>query len=617
MRARRVVGLAALAALACTAAARPLAAQQVSSARLIREARDWLGNLEADSAARLLRLVVAPQSGATAEERLRAFVLLAVAELSAERSAAANAWADSAIGLSPSERADSLEQAGLAAGITEVFAAARRRFESRRAVVEFQGVPAEAQLRVNGTLWADTRAEVAPGPIRAEVSRRGYRTWTDSFDVVAGRREVRWVPALFRLERATLAVSSGPSGIVLLDDIPVGETPLAGAPVDAGRFTLRVLTAAGDTVAATPVVLEPGRALVVGGLGRPPAAVSDRTATADSLYFLAAALESSLRAYAAAHQEARAAAQRASDGALSVDPRIRLLHRMGVVAYALGRAGGPRAYLDSARSYFRQAVWLAPDRPLPAAEYAPGFRAAMDSVRAATLLVALEPTRDTTLAPADVALRLVVRPSLPSRVSVTISPVGGAGAAVHADSQVVAFPNQATAFTWNVRTAAGALAVGRFVVRVAARDSAGQTAPPVERQLTVGRVPVDTAAHPAALQPGDFAPESTTVRPRSLGALVLGLAAAGAAAALPSALGNSDLNRGQAADATAYAVAGAVGVVTVAGFVGGTRTLPLPENAERNQRLREQYQTQLAAAIAQNRRLLDEAPVAVRFERGP
>jgi hypothetical protein len=607
MRIRRLFVLAAVAALA-GAAAPPSLQAQVSSARLIREARDWLTNLEADSAVRLLRRVVGPESGATAEERLRAFVLLAVAELSVDRSAAANAWADSAIGLSPSERADSLEAAGLAAGVNEVFAAARRRYESHRAVLEFQGLPAGAQLRVNGGVWTTTRADLPPGPVRVEVSQRGYRTWTDSFDLAAGRPEIRAIPALFRLETAILTVSSDPAGIVLLGDVRVGETPLVAAPVDAGRFVLRVLTPTGDTIATTPVELEPGRARVVGTLGRAAPASGTGAAVADSLY-RAAAFDAALTAYAAALREGGAA--------MPVARRVRILNRMGVVSYAIGRSRGQPAFLDSARSYFRQAVRAAPDLTPSVAEYAPGFRAAMDSARASLLLVALDALRDTTLAPRDAALRLVVRPSLPSRVSVTIVPAGGAGAALHTDSQAVAFPNQATTFTWNVRTPAGTLAVGRYVLRVVAHDSAGQTSPPVERPFAVALLPVDTTAHPTAPRPSDFAPESTTIRPKSLTSLGVGLAAAGVAAALPSALGNSDLNRGRARDATVYGVAGVVSIAAIAGFLSGTRTLPLPENAERNRRLREQYQTQRAAVVAQNRRLFDEAPVVLRFEGGP
>ena len=608
MRARRMALAVLLVAVAVAAAPRPAGAQ-VSSARLISEGREWLGRLEADSAANLLRRVVAPQSGATPEERLRAFVLLAVAELAADRSAAANAWADSAIALSPGERADSLEQAGLAAGIIEVFTGARRRLVAHRVALEFQNVPVGAELRVNGVLWTTTRAELPPGPVLVEVSRRGYRTWTDSFDLEAARPQLRALPALTRAEAALLTVSAEPAGTVVLGDERVGETPLIAKPVEPGRFTLRVLSATGDTIAAMPVELEPGRPRVLGGLGRGAPEAATGVAAADSLY-RAAAFDAALVVYAAE------LSRRGAD--LSAERRARILYRMGALTYAMGRARGQPATLDSARAVFRAAVRLAPALAPAPVEYAPGFRAAMDSARARVLLVAAEPLRDTIVALQGARVHLVVHPTLPSWVVLMVARAGAPTAPrVYVDSQAVASANGAAAFDWTLRDAAGPLAAGRFALLVLARDSAGQMSQLLERVVAVERVAVDTAAHPAPPSTSDVLPESVTVRPRSLSGLAIGIAVAGVVAALPSAMGHADLNRGLGNDATAYAVAGVLSVATIAGYFGGTRPLARPDNAEHNRRLREQYEVQLNAVIQQNRRLRDDAGVHLHFEGSP
>ena len=152
---------------------------------------------------------------------------------------------------------------------------------------------------------------------------------------------------------------------------------------------------------------------------------------------------------------------------------------------------------------------------------------------------------------------------------------------------------------------------------VAARDSAGQMSQLLERVVAVERVAVDTAAHPAPPSTSDVLPESVTVRPRSLSGLAIGIAVAGVVAALPSAMGHADLNRGLGNDATAYAVAGVLSVATIAGYFGGTRPLARPDNAEHNRRLREQYEVQLNAVIQQNRRLRDDAGVHLHFEGSP
>jgi hypothetical protein len=136
----------------------------------------------------------------------------------------------------------------------------------------------------------------------------------------------------------------------------------------------------------------------------------------------------------------------------------------------------------------------------------------------------------------------------------------------------------------------------------------------VERVLEVSRVAVDTQPHPAPLGPGDLRPETVELKRGSPAGLTVGLALGAAAALLPTALGATELNSGLGGDGTAYAVAGAVSLAGIVGFMAGKRVRFVPGNARYNAELMERNARDRQAAVEQNRRLLEAAPIRIRRE---
>jgi len=94
--------------LLALAAASRLQAQD-SAATLISSARALLDQFSPDSATDVLVRVLAPSSGATTAERVRAYVLFGIAQLTAKNVTAARQAFRQALQLNPAERVDSLE----------------------------------------------------------------------------------------------------------------------------------------------------------------------------------------------------------------------------------------------------------------------------------------------------------------------------------------------------------------------------------------------------------------------------------------------------------------------------------------------------------------------------
>jgi len=102
---RRVALL--LAVLALSAA--PALRAQVSAASLLADARDQIDQFNHDSAHVLLNRALAPGSGATTAQRVRAYVLYGIVFLHAKRTTEARQAFRYALQLNPSERVDSLD----------------------------------------------------------------------------------------------------------------------------------------------------------------------------------------------------------------------------------------------------------------------------------------------------------------------------------------------------------------------------------------------------------------------------------------------------------------------------------------------------------------------------
>ena len=118
--------------------------------------------------------------------------------------------------------------------------------------------------------------------------------------------------------------------------------------------------------------------------------------------------------------------------------------------------------------------------------------------------------------------------------------------------------------------------------------------------------------------PSAFLPETLQLRRGPPASLAIGLALGAAIAVLPSALGSPDLNQGQSAYTGAYAVAGAVSVAGIVGFLKGHRTRFSAENFQHNEEWRRRDAAERQAIAAANARTRENAPVRIVVERtGP
>jgi hypothetical protein len=228
------------------------------------------------------------------------------------------------------------------------------------------------------------------------------------------------------------------------------------------------------------------------------------------------------------------------------------------------------------------------------------------------LTVTAEVPRDTTLAAEGDLLPIAPRPSRLARGVVTVSPADAPTVVVWGDTLPA---GAAGALGWNLRTREGVLATpGRYALRVTAVDSVGEVSGTIEHVLVLSRVEVDTQPLPPPLAASDFAPETLLLRRGSPGAALIGAGLGAAAALLPAALGRSELNQGLSGDGTAYVVAASVTVAGLAGFLGGHRVRPMPENALQNADLRRRDEESRTAIQAANALARESAPVRVQLE---
>jgi hypothetical protein len=173
---------------------------QSNVASLIAGARVQLEQFNTDSTSALLERALAPTSGATTAQRVRAYVLYGIAQLSARNPAGARQAFRRALQLNPAERVDSLE-------FLEPETLLREFNAERAAVVAAAPAPAVAieRLTVQVALPADTTLAVTDG--RLPIS-----------------------PLPSRKARATVAVApaDAPSAVLWADTLPAGASGSLG-----------------------------------------------------------------------------------------------------------------------------------------------------------------------------------------------------------------------------------------------------------------------------------------------------------------------------------------------------------------------------------------------------
>jgi len=317
-------------------------------------------------------------------------------------------------------------------------------------------------------------------------------------------------------------------------------------------------------------------------------------------------------------------AARAQLDVLNADSAVSLLHYAVDPRTGAGLAERLRGYVllgiaelingrkSEARAALREALMVDPEIRIDSladlsSELVSTFNAERASlVRARGLSLVLEVPSDTLVPVQDGGYQVVVLPTRRSRVLLTVATDSG-GADVYADSETV---SGVTTFGWSLHGADGGLIEpGRYRLRVAATDSTGETATPVERVLTIDREQVDTLTLPGPIPASALAPESVHVHQRSRVSLWrgVGFGLAGGALAYLGA-GPSGVKDGRA-----FMVGGTLALGGLLGFLSGRRaTLPNPAGIEQNRLLRETDARNREAITQSNARARARARLRIR-----
>jgi hypothetical protein len=578
-------------------------AQQSQAGQLIATARANMNSLLFDAAVTLLKQALDSAAGATSTERVRALVLLCAADLNLNQPDAARAAAAAALAIEPQERVDSLDE--FSGDLVPLFRELR---PPAPATLEIRGLPVGAELKVDGVVWTKRSDEVSAGTHVLEVSARGYVSMRDSVVVDPSLPTVRTL-SLTPAAPAQLSVSSVPWGIVYVDSVPVGETPVFDYMLPSGAYAVSVRNAAGSVLHQQRVQLQPGRPTNLGTLGTPPrpAGRSSVFGQPDALFY-ALQLDSALKAYRALAADTVALP--------SPELRARAATRVGVIYYAMAAGRKNPSDRDSARAAFELAYRLAAAVQPDPAETGNDLLAFVDSVRAVVLVLSVSVRADTVVPLHGGHIGVAISTSHGANAVVTVTRTDSGAAPVYTRTLVTS-PEGATT-DWDLRSPDGGVVPdGHYRLRVTASDAAGQGAPADVRLLTIAWERPDTAPLPPPLAASAFAPETRELNSGPASALLVGALIGAATLALPSVAGNSTLNKGLGTDGGAYIAAGASVLAGVIAFLAGHRVVPLPENVAANQRMRAQDEARRTAIVQNNARARENIRAHVRVEAAP
>ena len=269
--------------------------------------------------------------------------------------------------------------------------------------------------------------------------------------------------------------------------------------------------------------------------------------------------------------------------------RARTLTYLGATEYYRGRR-------DSATAVFRRLIVLAPRHRADTLIFPPEITRFSDDVRRRTNLVAVRAPADTEFTRGG---RLVawLYPTTPHDVTVAISREDGRRVRTVYTGPI----GDSLDVRWDGLASTGALATGdRLWLTVAS--------PPrlVRVPLRVEAVGLDTLPHPPPLSSSQLLPERAD-RGTALRSLGGGLLLAAGALTLPSLVAP-----GERASGTRFAVAGALGVSGLIGYLSRSAGRPLPENATINRARRDAWRLQAEAVARANAGRVREARLHIR-----
>lgn len=291
------------------------------------------------------------------------------------------------------------------------------------------------------------------------------------------------------------------------------------------------------------------------------------------------------------------AARQAFRQALTLDPTLRVDTLADLHSDLVREFSGERAVVAPQEQ--------SPARPRPAAP----------------MVFQIEHPADTVVDFAYGALRLNVRPVRAARFVLSIISTEGPSTElfglqsqeIWAETTLVRDQGQVG---WDFRVGGQPVATGRYLVQVTASDSAGEGQVREGRVLLLDRVPVDTQPAPdLSLEPHELVPETLTVRGGPASRMLVSILVAGAAAALPTALGNKEMSGETGRDARSFVAGGAVALAGLYGLISGSHLERSPEKVQENERRRQQRAEERRAVLIANRETIQGAPWHVRIER--
>jgi hypothetical protein len=268
----------------------------------------------------------------------------------------------------------------------------------------------------------------------------------------------------------------------------------------------------------------------------------------------------------------------------------------------LGAADLFRGRRDSAFVVFRRLVMLdprfRPDRML----FPPEVTSVFDSVRTRTKVVAMQAPADTEVAAGDGAWGVWLFASSFQSVDVTLRYEDGAPFRYIYSGPI----GDSLRVQWNGLDAADQLPpVSRVLLRVASRAPTGELTGILQLPLDLKIVRSDTLPWPAPPARSQLLPERAATGPADR-AVFGGLLLASTVAALPSLVGASHGSSGPR-----LAVAGAVGVAGVLGYILHRPGRPLAENVRANKARHDAWQRSVERVTADNVRRRSDIRLSV------
>jgi len=269
----------------------------------------------------------------------------------------------------------------------------------------------------------------------------------------------------------------------------------------------------------------------------------------------------------------------------------------------LGAADLFRGRRDSAVAVFRRLVMLDPRYHPDRLVFPPEVTSLFDGVRLQTKTVTVAVPRDTTITPGPGAFGIWVVASSFQTVDVTLRYEDGAPFRPLYSGPI----GDSLKVPWDGLDAGGAPPpVNRVLLRVASRTPTGDLAGIVQLPLDLRLSRPDTLPWPPPPADTQFLPE----RVRSGAAkraLVGGALLSSAVAVLPAVVGGSETQSGPR-----IAVAGAIGVAGLLGYVLNRPGRPLATNVRANQALRDAWERRVATTTAENVRRRRDVRVVIR-----